>query len=224
MRENVMNRIRRPRRPSAAIVISLIALFFAMSGTAVAATGGDFILGKSNTAASVSALANSKGTALSLTAGPTAAPLTVSNSTVVPKLDASELGGTPASGFVQGNGAVTFGRVSSLAHGFSDNLLGAGGSEVTGYCDVNGTGTSLLLSHDNTGNAQAVWWNKDGTSDFAFSGASQAAAISPTSEAPYVVVAQMDTGTAIVTYTVTAIYNSGADTCSFTGQAVMTNG
>jgi len=35
------------RRPSPSIVISLIALMFAMSGTAYAATGGTFILGKS---------------------------------------------------------------------------------------------------------------------------------------------------------------------------------
>ena len=53
-------------RPSAATVISLVALFFAMSGTAVAATGGDFILGKPNTATSVTSLSNTNGTALSL--------------------------------------------------------------------------------------------------------------------------------------------------------------
>ncbi len=37
-------------------MISIIALVFAMSGTAVAATGGDFILGKSNTATNVSSI------------------------------------------------------------------------------------------------------------------------------------------------------------------------
>jgi hypothetical protein len=91
-------------RPSGATVISLVALFFALSGTAVAATGGNFILGKSNTAASVSSLTNSNGTALSLSSTSTAPPLTVSNSVQVPDLNASMLGGIAASKFVQGGG------------------------------------------------------------------------------------------------------------------------
>jgi len=52
----------------------VIALLFAMSGTAVAATGGDFILGKSNTAASTTSLSDSKGTALSLSSASTKPP------------------------------------------------------------------------------------------------------------------------------------------------------
>src|SRR6516162_6916730 len=71
-------------RPSAATVISLIALFFAMGGTAVAATGGTFILGKANTATSVSSLTNTKGTALSLSSTSTTPALKVSNSVQVP--------------------------------------------------------------------------------------------------------------------------------------------
>ena len=35
------------RRPAPAIVIAVLALFVALSGTAYAATGGSFILGKS---------------------------------------------------------------------------------------------------------------------------------------------------------------------------------
>ena len=88
-----MNRIRHPRRPSASLVISIIALVFAMSGTAVAATGGNFILGKSNTATNVSRLTNSKGTALSLSAAPTSPPLRVSNTKEVPNLNTNYLGG-----------------------------------------------------------------------------------------------------------------------------------
>ena len=65
-------------RPAPATVISVIALLFAMSGTAVAATGGDFLLGKANTASSVSSLTDTKGTALSLSSASTAPPLTVS--------------------------------------------------------------------------------------------------------------------------------------------------
>jgi hypothetical protein len=93
-------------RPSAAIVISLIALFVAMSGTAVAATGGSFILGKPNTATTVTSLSNTKGTALSLSSTSTTPPMTVSNSVQVPKLNASELGGHPASAFLGVNGTA----------------------------------------------------------------------------------------------------------------------
>jgi hypothetical protein len=93
-------------RPSPAIAISLVALFFAMSGTAVAATGGDFILGKANTATSVTSLTSTKGTALSLSSTSTTPPMTVSNSVQVPKLNASELGGHLASAFLSVNGTA----------------------------------------------------------------------------------------------------------------------
>lgn len=63
-----------PRRPSPATVISVIALVFAMSGTAVAATGGDFILGNYNAAATVTSLTGAKGTALRLSSASTSLP------------------------------------------------------------------------------------------------------------------------------------------------------
>jgi hypothetical protein len=94
------------RRPSAATVISLVALFFAMGGTAVAATGGNFILGKANTATTVSSLANTKGTALSLSSTATTPPLTVSNSVQVPKLNASELDGQTSTAFLSATGTA----------------------------------------------------------------------------------------------------------------------
>jgi hypothetical protein len=93
-------------RPSAATVISLIALFFAMGGTAVAATGGNFILGKANTATSVSSLTNTKGTALSLSSTSTTPPLKVSNSVQVPNLNASELDGQTSSAFLPATGTA----------------------------------------------------------------------------------------------------------------------
>jgi hypothetical protein len=79
------------KHPAPATIISLIALFFAMSGTAVAATGGDFILGKPNTAAAVTKLTNAKGTALSLSSTSDTPPLQVSNSVLVPNLNAGQL-------------------------------------------------------------------------------------------------------------------------------------
>ncbi len=99
---------RRPamRRPSPAIAISLVALFFAMSGTAYAATGGDFLLGKSNTATAVTSLSNTKGTALSLSSTATTPPLKVSNSVQVPDLNASQLDGHTSSAFLPTNGTA----------------------------------------------------------------------------------------------------------------------
>ena len=47
------------------------------SGTAVAATGGKFILGRGNTASTTSMLSNTRGTALSLAAPAGKAPLAV---------------------------------------------------------------------------------------------------------------------------------------------------
>jgi hypothetical protein len=218
-----MNRIRHPRRPSAAIVISLIALFFAMSGTAVAATGGDFLLGKPNTATSVSSLTNSKGTALSLTAAPASPPLRVSNSTQVPDLNASKLGGITASGFLQGGGTDVADR-AALGAGSNRNFLENGAVIVGAFCDVGGTGATLTFSSAVGGNAQVIWWNKDGTSDVTFGGETESVSVSPVSEEPYVVVVQMDNGTSISTYTLTQQYDSISDSCYFTGQAVVTNG
>jgi hypothetical protein len=112
-------------RPAPATVISLIALVFAMSGTAYAATGGDFILGKANTATKVTSLTNKKGTALSLSASPATPPLTVSNSVQVPSLNASELGGDTASAFLPANGTAA--NSSKLGgQPASDYLTGTG--------------------------------------------------------------------------------------------------
>jgi hypothetical protein len=93
-------------RPSPALAVSLVALVIAMSGTAYAATGGDFILGKSNTATSQTSLSNSKGTALNLSSTSTTPPLTVSNSVQVPKLNASQLDGKSSSAFLPATGTA----------------------------------------------------------------------------------------------------------------------
>ena len=58
----------RLHRPSHATVVAYLALFVAMSGTAVAATGNVFILGQDNRAGHASVLANRSGTPLELRA------------------------------------------------------------------------------------------------------------------------------------------------------------
>jgi hypothetical protein len=219
-----MNRIRRPRRPSAALVISIIALFFAMSGTAVAATGGNFLLGKSNTATNVSKLTNSKGTALSLSAAPASPALRVSNTKQVPNLNANYLGGFTASQFVLGNGGTVTSDRAALGDGDNRIFLATSAATVDAFCDVGGTGATLTFADQDEGNAQVIWWNKDGASDIAFGGDTQQVSVTPVSQSPYVVVVQMDNGTSIGTYTLTQQYSSVSDSCYFTGQAVVTNG
>src|SRR5436309_1838154 len=66
-------------RPSPATVIALVALFVALGGVGVAATGGNFILGNPNTAADATALSSG------VTTGPT--------------LELTNTGGKPAARF-----------------------------------------------------------------------------------------------------------------------------
>jgi hypothetical protein len=150
LREAIVRRLSL-HRPSAAIVISLIALFFAMSGTAYAATGGDFILGKANTATSVTSLSNTKGTALSLSSTSTTPPMTVSNSVQVPKLNASELGGHPGSAFLGVNGTAA--NSSKLGgQPASDYMTGTGQIAFDTATVASGTGAVVTVpgsvSHD----------------------------------------------------------------------------
>jgi hypothetical protein len=230
-------------RPSPATVISVIALVFAMSGTAVAATGGDFILGKANTASAVSSLTNTKGTALSLSAKSTSPPLTVSNSVQVPKLNASELGGTPASGFLgvngtaanaselggtsasgfmHGGGTISDGRLSLLP-GADEQLVAAPGNAIVAYCAT--AGDSLyLFGEQQAANELATWWNPGGVGQATINDSTNAIDLDGTIPTTAVIVVQIDTGSSIDTYTVTESFNSSAGSCSFTGQVTTSNG
>src|SRR5437763_14079466 len=90
------------RKPAHGTVVAYVALFLAMSGTAVAATGGNFILGQSNSAGATTGLSNTgTGPALKVsTASGATPPLSVSgNTTMVPGLNANLLGGFAAGAF-----------------------------------------------------------------------------------------------------------------------------
>jgi hypothetical protein len=129
-------------RPSPATAISLVALVFAMSGTAYAATGGDFILGKANTATSVTSLTSNKGTALSLSASPATPPLKVSNSVQVPSLNASELDGDTSSAFLPANGTAA--NSSELGGLASDYVTGTG--QIASDTATVASGTSAVVT------------------------------------------------------------------------------
>ena len=210
-------------RPAPATVISVIALLFAMSGTAVAATGGDFILGKANTASSVSSLTNTKGTALSVSSASTTPPLTVSNSVQVPKLNATRAGRhAPASGFIHGGGNISDGRLSLLP-GADEELVSAPGSAIVAYCATAGDSLYLFGEQQAT-NELATWWNPGGVGQATINDSTNAVDLDGTIPVTAVIVVQVNAGSNIVTYTVTESYNSSAGTCSFTGQVTNSNG
>lgn len=87
------------RKPSHATVIAYLALFFAMGGTAVAATGGTFILGKANSATTTTGLTNTNGPALTLSSKAGTAPFTTNSSTKVARLNADALDGLDQASF-----------------------------------------------------------------------------------------------------------------------------
>jgi hypothetical protein len=204
------------RRPSPAIAISVAALVVAMSGTAYAATGGTFLLGRANSATALSSLSNSKGTALRLSSKNGTPPLTVSNSVQVPQLNASELGGIPATGFMQGTGSADSGNAAITGPGEAEITSNAT-SSITGVCDAN-SATGADLEVNLVGGGSIVWWNKDGTAN-TDSGFAQ---VTPETDLDYVVVVQVVQGATVATYTTSQTYNAGTDTCSFTAQVVTT--
>jgi hypothetical protein len=81
--------------PSGVVVVTL-ALIVGGSGLASAATGGDFILGRANHETTTAALANSRGTPLSLAAPAGRAPLAVNRTGMVKNLNAQYTGGLTA--------------------------------------------------------------------------------------------------------------------------------
>ena len=87
----------RLRRPQHSTVVAYLALLMAMTGTAAAATGGTFLLGRSNTATSVTTLTNSTGTPLSLGGRAGFAPMTVTSTAKVGRLNSDLLDGLDSS-------------------------------------------------------------------------------------------------------------------------------
>jgi hypothetical protein len=96
------------------------------SGTAYAATGGTFILGKANTAGTTTALSNAKGTALTLNSKSGTPSLKVNRTTKVPNLNADLVDGINSSSL-----ALTSGRTGVVtAPGSWVDLDGDGSSDA----------------------------------------------------------------------------------------------
>jgi hypothetical protein len=98
----------RPHRRGivAGSLIAAAALTLSVGGAGYAANGGAFVLGKSNQATKVSVLKNTTGTALRLVSPDSAPALRVSNSVLVPNLNADLLDGRDASSFAKAGTVV----------------------------------------------------------------------------------------------------------------------
>jgi hypothetical protein len=98
------------------VVIGVGGLVVWSVGAAEAATGGKFLLGKSNHETRTATLSNSKGVPLSLKAKAGSPPLKVNSSKLVPKLNANFVGGVPASKLqrrVSGSCAIGVGSITA---------------------------------------------------------------------------------------------------------------
>lgn len=147
------------------LVISMVALFVACGGTAIAATGGNLILGAANTADKQTGLTSSApgGAALKVTtttAQPAAsfvtpagtAPIAVSNTTKVAKLNADLLDGVDSAGFLRKVVPLVFSGAdanavlqvanSGLGNGIQGTSQSSTASGVYGENDAGGYGVA----------------------------------------------------------------------------------
>lgn len=81
------------KRPHHSTVVAYLALFFAMTGTAAAATGGTFTLGRANTATRTTTLTDKATVPLSVVGSTGRAPLKVNSRVKVANLDADLVDG-----------------------------------------------------------------------------------------------------------------------------------
>jgi hypothetical protein len=169
-----------PRRPSAPMVVSSLALFVSLGGAGYAATGGNFILGQPNSATKSSSLSASvnnpalaltntntgaSATGLALTVDPAKPPLTVNSSTKVTNLNADFLGGLHASSFLRKQAPLKLtGSVASDGVIAGTNTGSANG--VQGISSSN-TASGVYGENDGTGFGLAGRANSGGTGVYA---------------------------------------------------------
>ena len=137
------------------------------SGTAVAATGGKFILGQANSASRTTGLTNKSGTALALTSKAGTAPLKVSGTTKVANLNADQVDGKSSTAFASVNGRTgtidTAGQaVDQDSNGFPDFIVAnapcPAGTQRTGGggADFTKTGVMIVNGPDSDGSWTVV--------------------------------------------------------------------
>jgi hypothetical protein len=197
-----------------------VALFRALSGTAYAATGGTFFLGKANSASAVSSLTNTAGTALRLSSKAGTPPLAVSSTAQVPNLNASLLGGNSASSFVQGSGKVS--SATTTLNNQSTGFL-VGTSDQAFYlqasCDPSGLGSGAASSLYNTSTQPATGYVLSNNIDFPFAvaGGGNEGVLAGFAD----MTMQVVSGARVMTFTATEHWTPlTTDICTFTGQVL----
>ena len=148
------------------MVVALLAVFLNLSGLAYAATGGSFILGKSNAAAATTALTGSSktGAALSVTNATSglpaaafkvtsAAPFTVSSKTKVTNLNADLLDGLDSTAFEQASNVV---RIDNVDFAAGTEPRWDIGPDFSFQADCYMSGTTSRLDEDILNNAPST--------------------------------------------------------------------
>jgi hypothetical protein len=211
------------RGHSPATLISIVALFIALSGTAYAATGGTFILGKANSASAVSSLTNTAGTALRLSSKAGTPPLAVSSTAQVSNLNASLLGGNAASSFVQGSGKLAS-ATSTLNNQATGFLVGTYPDEsfyLEVSCDPtgHGSGAEILLYDSSSQSASGYEMTSTFNSFIPIAGGSNLVVFPAGSGG--MLTMQLVSGARVMTFTANDSFLPGTtDVCSFTGQVL----
>jgi hypothetical protein len=101
--------------------IGVLGVMIGLSGVAFAATGQPAILGRLNRADRVTTFQNSSGPAAAFNGAPGAPPFTVGSNVVVPKLNASRLGGRAANAFARAG--TSYSKAESDARYAADGVL-----------------------------------------------------------------------------------------------------
>jgi hypothetical protein len=123
-------------------------------GTAIAATGGNFILGRSNTAGATSSLSNANGTALALSSKAGTPSLRVNTAAKVPNLNADRLDNLDSTNFARAGGATgSFSIGGQLVdgdgNGLDDTILAVAscpaGTQMTGGGSADFTATGFMF-------------------------------------------------------------------------------
>jgi hypothetical protein len=170
------------RKPSPSMIVALVALFVALSGVGMAANGGNFILGHSNSAKLHTVLSapvaggtalqvnnsntsNAASTALGLNVAAGHSPFTVNSGVKVANLNADTLDGIDSSAFQQ-RVSGSCGANSAIAH--IDAAGGVGCTNVTFYSGhlliATGSATATFLTIPGIAHVQVLQCQAGGAS------------------------------------------------------------
>jgi hypothetical protein len=153
-------------------VVSLAALFVALGGTTYAATGGNFILGRANSASSTSSLSapvagkglqvtntstHAGASALGLNVASGHAPFTVNSGAKVANLNADKLDGIDSTGFLPSANVQSWAWVAGPCVTGGDSgcqsTFSFGGMTLAAICHQDGANGHLQLFNNSSSNA-----------------------------------------------------------------------